>query len=64
MSQKFKRKAQIYKVLALADMDNGVPASFFILKQGEMERNENYEACQGISDAIGIISIEKKLHEN
>ena len=59
----FKRKAQIYKILALADMDNGVPVSFFLSKKGEMETKENYEACQGIMDEIQKVSIENGLNK-
>jgi len=50
----FKQEANIYKILALADMDNGVPKVRFeteIKKQTELE---NYEVCEGLKQAINI----------
>lgn len=56
----FKREAHIFKILALADMDNGVPKVRFeteIKKQIELE---NYEVCEGLKQAINIINKENE----
>lgn len=50
----FKKEANVYKILALADMDNGVPKVRFeneIKKQTELEK---YEVCEGLKQAINI----------
>lgn len=50
----FKQLANVYKILALADMDNGHPKIRFekeIEKQVELE---NYEICEGLKQAINI----------
>jgi hypothetical protein len=57
----FKQKANIYKILALADMDNGVPKIRFeteIKKQTELE---NYEVCEGLKQAINIKNKENAI---
>jgi hypothetical protein len=57
----FKREAHIYKILALADMDNGVPEIRFkneIQKQVELEK---YEICEGLKQAINIKNKENAI---
>lgn len=50
----FNQLANVYKILALSAMDNGVPKDMFeteIRKQTELE---NYEVCEGLKQAINI----------
>lgn len=57
----FKQDANVYKILALADMDNGIPKIRFeteIKKQIELE---NYEVCEGLKQAINIKNKENAI---
>lgn len=44
----------MYKTLALADMDNGVPKARFETEIKKQTDLENYEVCEGLKQAVNI----------
>jgi hypothetical protein len=55
MNKYFKQESKKYEIIALADINNGVPIERFKKEIIIQEIKENYIACEGLKNAINKI---------